>query len=649
MDNSPPRPSRRYLAAVLLVAVLVLGARVAVAEAATYCVADPGCPAGGVAESTLEQAVTAADQDAVPDTVRIGPGTFSAPWVYASEPVTIVGAGIGATTLEAPPEPGIFGDVISLTAGCKISDLTVRLRASRQHGVRLSEGADVARFGVVAAHDLAEDTGIAAEDQGSDIRSVKIDLGPNLSTYGISDLGESTVEDADITAGLGLSPSAAGTTARRLTIHAHEGFYIVGGSLNAANALLLPYLDDEPTEFEGAMVTGGNAGGNASLTLADTTIVGPDPAHGIGVDAIANFSANSGAVNVNLQGVAIADVGHSIYRKGKSATQTAVVATEYSAFDGAKVSNPLGSGTIVLGAGNLTGGVDPRFVDPAAGDYRPSFESPLLDAGPPMLPLAGDDPDLSGRSRVRDSDGNGSAVRDIGAYEYQRLAPVPALTVSPPSAAPGEPLGFSSADSIDPDGDPVSYAWSFGDGADGAGPTASHAYAAPGTFAPSLTLTDATGLSATATGSVGIAVPPPTPGAGTDPAGGASSASTSDGGVAGANPAARRPALTDLRQSARRWLPAGVRARKGAPLGTTFRFSLDTAASVRFAFSRRVGKRWVPAGMLVRPAAAGADKVRFSGRLSTKRTLRPGRYKVTVTAADVAGRSAPHSLRFVVL
>ncbi|MEX2105529.1 MAG: hypothetical protein WD810_01385 [Solirubrobacterales bacterium] len=36
-----------------------------------------------------------------------------------------------------------------------------------------------------------------------------------------------------------------------------------------------------------------------------------------------------------------------------------------------------------------------------------------------MLPLAGDDPDLSGRSRVRDSDGNGTAVRDIGAGERQ--------------------------------------------------------------------------------------------------------------------------------------------------------------------------------------------------------------------------------------
>ena len=47
----------------------------------------------------------------------------------------------------------------------------------------------------------------------------------------------------------------------------------------------------------------------------------------------------------------------------------------------------------------------------------------LLDKGPPTEPLSDDDPDLGGRSRVRDSDGNGSAVRDIGAYEYQRLAP----------------------------------------------------------------------------------------------------------------------------------------------------------------------------------------------------------------------------------
>jgi len=39
---------------------------------------------------------------------------------------------------------------------------------------------------------------------------------------------------------------------------------------------------------------------------------------------------------------------------------------------------------------------------------------------------------------------------------------------------------------------------------------------------------------------------------------------------------------------------------------------------------------------------AGANRVRFAGRLSATRTLRPGTYRLTVTATDAAGnRSRP--------
>src|SRR5262250_1346777 len=44
--------------------------------------------------------------------------------------------------------------------------------------------------------------------------------------------------------------------------------------------------------------------------------------------------------------------------------------------------------------------------------------------------------------------------------------------------------------SSDPDGTIASYAWTFGDGASGAGVTASHTYAAGGTYPVSLTVTD---------------------------------------------------------------------------------------------------------------------------------------------------------------
>jgi DNA/RNA endonuclease G (NUC1) len=62
----------------------------------------------------------------------------------------------------------------------------------------------------------------------------------------------------------------------------------------------------------------------------------------------------------------------------------------------------------------------------------------------------------------------------------------------------GAAVAMSAAASSDADGDVLTYAWSFGDGAEAAGVTTSHAYAQDGVYSVRLIVTDIRGLSDTA-------------------------------------------------------------------------------------------------------------------------------------------------------
>jgi hypothetical protein len=155
-------------------------------------------------------------------------------------------------------------------------------------------------------------------------------------------------------------------------------------------------------------------------------------------------------------------------------------------------------------------------------------------------------------------------------------------------------------------------------------------------------------------------------------------AATTQLGSAGA---ANAPSLSALKQSSSRWLAgrklarlavaATTRARKhGLPVGTTFSFNLDQAASVTLAFrhgtqGRKVsgtcvakthgnaGKptctRVVADGLLRLRAGAGTSKLGFEGRLSPARKLKAGRCTVLFTATSSAGKSStPQSRSFTI-
>ncbi len=139
---------------------------------------------------------------------------------------------------------------------------------------------------------------------------------------------------------------------------------------------------------------------------------------------------------------------------------------------------------------------------------------------------------------------------------------------------------------------------------------------------------------------------------------------------------ATRVKLTGVGQSHTRWrrgnkLPkfASIARVRTPPVGTTFRFKVNGAARVRFAFTqplpgRRVGRRCVAqtaknrrkrrcpriitAGSFSFSAGAGAYSVRFQGRIPRSKKLKPGRYTLIISATNTAG-STNARLTFTIL
>ena len=136
------------------------------------------------------------------------------------------------------------------------------------------------------------------------------------------------------------------------------------------------------------------------------------------------------------------------------------------------------------------------------------------------------------------------------------------------------------------------------------------------------------------------------------------------------------PIVSGLSETAKTWREGSALASissnkksKKLPIGTTFAFSLNKAASVTFTFTqavggRKVGKtcvaqttknehkhrctRTVIAGTLTFSADTGTNKVRFEGLISKHKKLRPGSYTLLVTAIASGKRSTTSTLHFTI-
>ena len=85
--------------------------------------------------------------------------------------------------------------------------------------------------------------------------------------------------------------------------------------------------------------------------------------------------------------------------------------------------------------------------------------------------------------------------------------PTAVAVANPTSGTAPLTVAFNASGSTDPDGDPLTYAWSFGDGAQGSGVSVPHTYSTSGSYAATLTVDD--GRGGTHSAEVVIVVDPP--------------------------------------------------------------------------------------------------------------------------------------------
>ena len=584
------------------------------ARANEFCVA-PATGCAGGQQPTLQAGLDAAVAALGPDTVRLAAGVVNGPGAYNSanpdNTVTLVGAGRDATVVTSTAT----GYILDIRNNATVTDLTVRQPSPVVPG----------QFGTLILG-TADRVGFSSTDSGGSVMvqgTARHIVGTGSTYFGI--IG--TVEDSQFT-GMSLATWTSATIVRRVRSIGPSPVFGQNSSLVISSSL---FVSTDPNGTVAGFSPSPVPNSQATVVLSNVTLIGGGGAGCIGLGASGNnfYSAPNdfATENVTLANSIVRNCATTLSRDSTGGNRTANITVFNSDIDLSPTAvMQSGAGTLTAGPGDGNLNTDPLFVGLPSLEYLLRFSSPLVDRGlTNAVSPQESTTDLNGDPRVVDGNGDGTAKRDVGAFEYQRRPPAVTTSVAPATAEIGQAVALSgSATEADPGETVTGLAWRFDDGATATGATASHAFKTAGAHTATLSATDSAGATGTATAAITVLARPSVRSLSLSPTTFRAATKGGSAVASAATPVGTKVRVGVTRRTAVKFTvqrrTSGRRSKGGRCVATTKRNRGATRCTryvaVRGSFSRKAGAK---------------STFKFTGRLNGRRLSR-GRYRLSARA-----------------